>query len=96
MLRTACQALETSCCLEVYYDGRSIIGEVHAVGIDKSHKSAVLIFETFDTACDQSGDWQFLPLDEVRELDVSGYFSDAPRPGYRRSDKRFEKVLCEL
>lgn len=96
MPQAACEAMERGRCREVYYDEHSVIGEVHVVGLNKAHKPAVLLFEKFDTAREHCGEWRFLPLDDAREIDVSGYFSDAPRPGYRRSDERFEMILCAL
>ena len=96
MLETVCEALVKGCCLEIYYEGRCIIGEVHAAGWDKAHNAAVLLFETADTACEHVGEWRFISLDDARNLDVSGYFSEAPRPDYQPSDRRFERICCSV
>ena len=96
VLQTVFEALEKGCCLEIYYDGLCIIGEVHAVGWDKARNLALLLFEKSDSACEHAGGWRFVSLENARDLDVSGYFSEAPRPDYQRSDGRFERIVCAL
>ena len=96
MLQTVFEALEKGCCLEIYYDGLCIIGEVHAAGWDDARDPAVLLFEKFDTACEHAGEWRFVSLKNARSIDVSGYFSEAPRPGYQRSDGRFDRICCSV
>ena len=95
-MQTVYEALEMGCCLEIYYDGLCIIGEVHAAGWDKAHNPAVLLFEKSDSACEHVGEWRFVSLEAARGLDVSGYFSEAPRPDYQPSDRRFDRICCSV
>ena len=92
----ACDALDRGCCLELYYPGRTILVEPHAVGLDAQGRAWLLGFERYGAADPQSGGWVFLPLDETRKVDVSGYLSLAPRPGFRRDDHRFDSVIAQL
>ena len=94
-LGRACESLEKGCCLELYYVGHSVIVELHAVGFDKAGRPAALACKRNESA-NGPGEWQLIYLDEARKVDVSGYFSEAPRPGFRRGDKRFGEICCQL
>ncbi len=95
MLEKACLALDRGCCLELYYhdQARRCI-EVHAVGFDECQQPAIFGWEVM-SAAGASG-WTLLSLAGVREVDVSGYWSEAPRPGYDRSDVGLAQLLCSL
>ena len=95
-VQRSCEALEKGCCLEVYYDGHSLIVEPHAVGFDKYDHAALLAWERFGDGPHATGQWLFLRLDETRKVAVSGYFSEVPRPGYCQDDARFDRVLCQV
>lgn len=92
----ACEALDQARCLELYYEGRSLVVEVHAVGFDPSGRAWLLGFERHGGADMAAGSWTFRPFDETRSVALSGYFSLAPRQGYRRDDPRFDRVLKQL
>ncbi|MGZ8281762.1 MAG: hypothetical protein ACXWUN_02275 [Allosphingosinicella sp.] len=92
----ACEAIAKGCCLELYYKGHSQVVEPHAAGYDLSGGPALLAWEAVDSAKGDRGAWLFVPLDDLREIDVSGYFSEAPRPGFVRDDPRFARILCQL
>jgi hypothetical protein len=92
----ASEAIERGLCLELYYPDRSLIVEPHAVGFDAKGRAWLLAFERYGGADPTPGNWTFLPLDETRNVAVSGYFSQAPRPLYRRDDPRFDRVLRQL
>jgi hypothetical protein len=88
----ACEAIDMGCCLELYYEGHSQVVEPHAVGVDLKGEPALLAWEGHESGAEHPGGWLFVPLGEVREIDVSGYFSDAPRPGFIRDDPRFARI----
>ena len=92
----ACDALDRGCCLELYYPGRTLLVEPHAVGLDGTGRPWLLGFERHGAADTGSGGWVFLPLDETSKVDVSGYLSHGPRQGYRRDDPRFDTMLAQL
>jgi hypothetical protein len=95
MLRKACMALERGSCLELYYPDhvRRCI-EVHAVGFDDQQRPAIFGWQVMGSVGEPG--WTLLPLADVREVDISGYWSEAPRPGYAQSDVRLSRVLCSL
>ena len=95
-LRRACEAIDKGSCLELYYGSHSVVVEAHAAGFDKSDRPVVLAWERITTLKDDPGKWQFLRLDETRKVTVSGYFSDAPRAGFERGDKRFRSICCQV
>ena len=95
-LQRACEALKKGSCLELYYGSHSVIIEAHAVGFDHDHNPAVLGFERLEPFFEHSGEWRFLLLGEAKEVGVSGYFSEAPQPGFHRNDERFSRIICEV
>ncbi|MDB5693256.1 MAG: hypothetical protein JWO81_2319 [Alphaproteobacteria bacterium] len=95
-IRRAIDAIEKGCCLELYYQQYSLIVEPHAVGLDASGRPFVLAVERYAGRAPVLGQWLFLPLDTTRKVAVSGYFSEAPRPGYRPDDPRFDRILSQL
>ena len=94
-LEVACEAVARGSCLELDYQSGFVIFEAHAVGFDHEHHPAVLGWEHQSPADWQHGKWSLLRLDECSNVSVSGYFSEAPRPGWARSDRRFEEIICE-
>jgi hypothetical protein len=92
----ACEALERGGCLELYYADKSVLVEPHAVGVDGQGRAWLLGYERYGAADAASGGWVFLSLDETRKVDVSGYLSNAPRPGFRRDDPRFDSIIAQL
>jgi hypothetical protein len=92
----ACDAIAKGCCLELYYDNDSVVVEAHTVGYDETDRPAVLAWERLNSSDGPPGEWRLSPLDEVRKVAVSGYFSNAPRAGFNRDDKRFRKVCCQV
>ena len=95
-IEQAKDAIETGCCLELYFERYSMIVEPHAVGTDRFGRSLLLAFERCMDALPTLGQWLFLPLDKARMVEVSGYLSEAPRPGYRPDDSRFIQILSQL
>jgi hypothetical protein len=95
-LERACAALERGCSLELYYSGSTRVVEVHAGGLDGEDRAVILAFDARGPAEAQPGDWPLLPLDEARKIAVSGCFSEAPRPGYRRDDPRLKAIIAQL
>jgi hypothetical protein len=89
-------ALEKGCSLELYYSGFSRLVEVHAVGLDAGGREAILAYETLGTGKGHKGEWLVLALEDARKVAVSGYFSEAPRPGYRRDDPRLKQIIAQL
>ena len=86
-VQRALEALEKGCCLELYYDEGSHLVEVHAVGFDADDRPVV---QAWDSG--SADRWSLCHLDRTRKVAVSGYFSEAPRPGFE-VDSRLVRVL---
>ena len=93
----ACQSLQQGKVLELQYDGYSRCVEVHAVGISTAGHNVMACWQT--SGGSSSGErvgWKLMRLDEARGAVISGQASAAPREGYRRGDKRMQRIICEL
>ena len=95
-LKVACEAVARGSCLELDYQSGTVIVEAHCVGIDREQHPMVFGWEHRSPSDWQQGKWSFLRLDECRTVSISGYFSEAPRPGWVRSEKRFAAIICEV
>lgn len=95
-VQRASEALERGSCLELYYPDHSMVIEPHAVGFDKSDHPALLGWEVLARGMTPRGQWQFLRLDEMSKVEISGYFSEAPRPDYQQNDPRFDRIIRQL
>ena len=93
-LELACQALQRGSCLELFYEEHNRCLEVHAVGLGFDDRPLVLGWEVRTGA--EPEHWVVLPLDEPTAVDVSGWWSEAPRPGFVRDDRRFARILCQI
>ena len=91
-LKTACDALERGVCLDLHYRGEFMRFEVHAVGYDQD---SVPLLYGWQRVGLSGGGWRRIRVAEVQAIEDSGYFSEAPRPGYRL-DKAISKILCEV
>jgi hypothetical protein len=40
--------------------------------------------------------WKLMRFDQIKDAVISGGNSAAPRDGYRRGDKRMQRIICEL
>jgi hypothetical protein len=87
----ACDALEAGRCLELRYRDELLCVEVHAVGYDAAGAPLLHCWQRVGYAGEG---WRTLPLGEARVIDIAGYFSEAPRPGYRL-DTAMATILCE-
>jgi hypothetical protein len=95
-VQSACAAIDKGCRLELYFARHSLVVEPHAVGYDADRRPALLGWACSDTVEGSSGRWVFLHLDTAREADISGYLSQAPRPGFVRDDPRFSRILRQV
>ena len=91
-LKTACDALERGVCLDLRYRGEFMRFEVHAAGYDQN---SVPLLYGWQRVGMSGGGWRQIRVPEVEAIEDSGYFSEAPRPGYRPT-KAFSKILCEV
>jgi hypothetical protein len=93
----ACEALKAGMVLELRYDGFSRCVEVHAVGVSRAGNPVMCCWQTRGgSTSGETVGWKLMRLDEVRSAQVSSEPSEAPRSGYKRGDKRMQRIVCEL
>jgi hypothetical protein len=91
-LETACAALAKGCCLELRYRGENLCVDVHIVGYGADHEPLLHAWQRVGFT---SGGWRTLQLKDARSPDISGYISEAPRPGYR-PDPAIVEIVCQI
>jgi hypothetical protein len=91
-LRAACDAMARGVCLDLRYRGEFLCVEVHAAGYDQDSEPLVYGWQRAGLT---EGGWRLIRLADAEAVEDSGYFSEAPRPGYSL-DKAISKVVCEV
>lgn len=91
-LKTACDALQRGVCLDLRYRGEILCVEVHAAGYDLDAEPLLHCWQRVGFA---RGEWRLLRLAEAQYIEDTGYFSEAPRPGYRL-DGVISKIVCQV
>ncbi|CAN5287812.1 hypothetical protein BH24PSE2_BH24PSE2_17030 [soil metagenome] len=79
------------------YKGSPRVVEAHTFGILRNGRSAVCGYEVGSGARRRgSGGWKTFYLSDMRGIVELEKTFDKPRPGYRKGDRGFTTVLCEL
>jgi hypothetical protein len=84
----ACAAIDAGKCLAIRYGGFDRTVEVHAVGRSKNGHWLMRIWQVAGRS--RSGampPWRLMRLDETSNAVITDVVSDAPRPGYKKSDE---------
>jgi len=92
-VRKACEALQSSRCLELTYEGLQRCVEVHAVGYTADNSAMALVWQKSGFAPEG---WQVIRLEGAKHLRVSRDPSEAPRRGYERSRFPFSHLECSV
>ncbi|MDT9600407.1 hypothetical protein [Sphingosinicella rhizophila] len=92
-IREACEALQTSRCLELSYNGLLRCVEVHAVGYTADEEPVAVVWQKPGTTLEG---WQVIRLERAKHLRVSSESSGAPRRGYERSKFPFIRIECSV
>lgn len=97
MVDAACLALQQGKILELQYDGYSRCVEVHSIGVSMAGNFVMACWQTSggSSSGEQVG-WKLMRFDQIKDAVISGGNSAAPRDGYRRGDKRMQRIICEL
>jgi hypothetical protein len=94
---TACEALRSGQRLEVRYHGFTRVVEVHTCGITTADNRAIRVWQVRGgSVSNEPAGWKVLLLDEAISLGVLDEKSSAPRPGYRRGDRMFTTIFCQI
>lgn len=92
LVQTACDALRSGHVLELEYDGKSRLVEVHAVGFTADDAPVAHVWQLDGDAAG----WQILPLNAAASAKITHQKSLAPRPGYEAGDKTLSVISCQL
>jgi hypothetical protein len=96
-VKTACDALQSGCILQLRYDGYTRDVEVHAVGVTKENHAVMRVWQVAGgSVSHEPVGWKLLRLDEATGASVTNQKSLAPRPGYKRGDKVMSTIRCQL
>jgi len=93
----ACQAIREGRCLEVTYDGRTRMVEVHAVGYASTGNLVMRVWQV--SGGSRSGartNWRLMIVGKAWLARLSDTRSQAPRSGYKRGDKDMERIICQV
>src|SRR5579871_6875485 len=85
--------------------GEGRVVEPHAYGITAGGEHALLSWrwetrgggtEATETEPTKPGEWEFVRLDEMRDVRTLDLSFETPQPGYRRGDRRLRTILAQL
>lgn len=89
--------IENKLRLSFSYDGFHRVVEPHAYGVDRKGHEVLRAFQVRGNS--ESGEyagWKLLRVNQISGTAVlSGRFA-GPRPGYKRGDKAFSTIWCQL
>lgn len=98
IIKIAQKAMKMSLPIELEYDGIPRLCEVHAIGISKTGRPSLRVYQT--TTDSVSGDgpgWKLLTIGKIFDppklVDMPNM---APRDGYSRGDKGLIEIIEEL
>lgn len=91
-----CDAIRSMQTLSFTYNGFRRVVEPHAYGIDTKGHEALRAFQT--TGGSESGElgWKLFHVREMHGLSTLQTTFSGPRPGYRRGDRGFSSIRCQL
>jgi len=92
-----CDAVNNLNLLSFSYEGYSRLVEPHTYGIDTKGNEALRAYQI--SGGSESGEysgWKLFRLDRMNSPTVSAEKFSGPRPGYKRGDKAFPTIYCQL
>lgn len=94
---TPCEALKSGRRLEVRYDGYVRVVEVHTTGITTADNPAMRVWQVRGgSVSNEPVGWKVLLLNEAISYGVLDEKSDAPRRGYKKGDRLFTRIFCQV
>lgn len=94
---TPCEALRSGQCLEIRYHGFSRVVEVHTCGVSTADNRAMRVWQVRGgSESNEPVGWKLLLLDDAVSFGILSEKSSAPRHGYKRGDKAFSRITCQV
>ncbi len=91
-----CNAINNKNTLSFTYDGYSRIVEPHTYGVDGKGHGALRAYQTSGGSESHELGWKLFHVNEIHGLVVLKTNFSGPRPGYKRGDKAFSTIRCQL
>ncbi|MCZ7556093.1 MAG: hypothetical protein M5R41_06805 [Bacteroidia bacterium] len=91
-----CDAIKNMQTLSFTYNGYRRVVEPHTYGTDTKGHEALRAYQTSGSS--ESGElgWKLFHVGDIRGLSVLEATFPKPRPGYKRGDKGFSSIRCQL
>ena len=92
-----CQAISALQLISFIYDGQFRVVEPHTYGVDTKGHRALRAYQVRGyTKLGQLPDWRFFHVDRISGLTILQETFSGPRDGYKRGDKAFATIQCQL
>ncbi len=92
-----CQAISDLRLISFIYDGQSRVVEPHTYGVDTKGHRALRAYQVRGyTKLGQLPAWRFFHVDRISGLTILQETFAGPRDGYKRGDKAFATIQCQL
>ncbi len=92
-----CPAINNLQLISFSYHGYSRVVEPHTYGVNtKGHRALRAYQVRGESRTGRVPDWRYFRRDEMYDETVLQETFEGPRPGYKRGDKAFETIFCQL
>lgn len=96
MSDSICRAIRERKVIRFVYDDDWRVVEPHACGVDSNGHAALRGYQVNLPGPDDKRKWRLFHVDKIRSLTVAEDPFAGPRDGYKRGDKAFAHIYCEL
>ncbi len=83
--------------MQIDYNGQTRVIEVHTFGINTKGNSAIRAFQVRGGSnSNQPVGWKPILTDSITNFSILDESAETPRPGYKKGDKFFIKIVKEI
>lgn len=91
-----CDAIRNMQTLSFTYNGFRRVVEPHTCGMDTKGHEALRAYQTDGGSDSGELGWKLFHVREIQRLTVQQSTFSVPRPGYKRGDRGFSSIRCQL